>query len=306
LEILRTSFVKVGEEMQSQDVPMELGRDKEVASDIGANLRAFAPKDRSASYLIAFLTSITVLLTSVACQGQTPGTKETIPQSLQASSVGLNPASLILELNRAVVVFKQGLKENWRTRDQYLSAFEKTPVVDSRGRSVTDAKDYVACAIDGHFRTHQLWDEGLPIEVEVHRTISDLIKLRNEAGQSVASNSTTSPDGRPAEFHPPLCMAQDHWTPVLAAGLATSMLKTKVDPIYPAGDFRPNVTGTVVLQATIGSDGHVTSLRAVNGPALLYQSALEAVRQWTYQPYLLNGQPIEVETTINVTFPPNP
>jgi TonB family protein len=286
-------------------VPVELGRDNEVASYIGAKLRAFALKDRGASYLIAFLTSFTVFLFSVACQSQTPGTKETIPQSLPTSPVGLDPASLVLELNRAIVVFKRGLKENWKTRDQYLSAFEKTQVVDSRGRSVTDAKQYVACAIDGHFRTHQVWDEGFPIEVEVHRTISEFIRLRNDAGQSGAASSRTDPDGRSAQFHPPLCMVPGHWTPVLASGLATAMLKTKIDPIYPAEALKQNVSGTVALQATIGSDGHVAALRIISGPAELHQAALDAVRQWTYQPYLLNGQPIEVETTINVAFVPN-
>jgi protein TonB len=58
----------------------------------------------------------------------------------------------------------------------------------------------------------------------------------------------------------------------------------------------------VVLQATIGKDGLMENVRVVNGPPLLQQAALDAVRQWTYKPYLLNGEPVEVETTVNVVF----
>jgi protein TonB len=57
-----------------------------------------------------------------------------------------------------------------------------------------------------------------------------------------------------------------------------------------------------VLQATISRSGTIENLRVVSGPALLQQAALDAVRQWRYRPYLLNGQPVEVETTVNVVF----
>jgi protein TonB len=62
------------------------------------------------------------------------------------------------------------------------------------------------------------------------------------------------------------------------------------------------VSGTVVLKATISATGHIKNLEVVSGPSLLQQAALDAVRQWVYRPYLLNGQPVEVMTTINVVF----
>jgi protein TonB len=77
------------------------------------------------------------------------------------------------------------------------------------------------------------------------------------------------------------------------------MLKTQVEPVYP-DDVR--ISGTVVLHAVISDRGLVESLSVVSGPAILQQAALEAVRQWTYRPYLLNGMPVEVETTVNVVF----
>jgi protein TonB len=79
------------------------------------------------------------------------------------------------------------------------------------------------------------------------------------------------------------------------------MLKIKVDPQYPA-DIR--ITGTVVLHAIIDRRGRVESLQIVSGSPMLYQSALDAVRQWTFRPYALNNKPVEVETTINVNFVP--
>jgi protein TonB len=58
----------------------------------------------------------------------------------------------------------------------------------------------------------------------------------------------------------------------------------------------------VVLQATISKAGTIENLRVAGGPAMLQQAALDAVKTWRYRPYLLNGQPVEVETTINVIF----
>jgi protein TonB len=58
----------------------------------------------------------------------------------------------------------------------------------------------------------------------------------------------------------------------------------------------------VVLEATISKSGSIENLRVVSGPAMLRQAALDAVSQWRYRPYLLNGEPVAVETTVNVVF----
>jgi TonB family protein len=74
------------------------------------------------------------------------------------------------------------------------------------------------------------------------------------------------------------------------------------NPKYPEDAKKAKVQGKVVLGATIGKDGKIKHLRVVSGPNKLRKSSLDAVRQWTYKPYLLNGQPVEVETTINVIY----
>jgi protein TonB len=58
----------------------------------------------------------------------------------------------------------------------------------------------------------------------------------------------------------------------------------------------------VVLQATISKTGSIENLKVVSGPAMLQQSAMDAVKSWRYRPYLLNNEPVEVETTVNVIF----
>jgi protein TonB len=73
-------------------------------------------------------------------------------------------------------------------------------------------------------------------------------------------------------------------------------------PVYPPIGVAMHAEGTVVLTATISKTGTIENLRVASGSAILQQAALDAVRTWRYRPYLLNGQPVEVETTVNVTF----
>ncbi len=88
----------------------------------------------------------------------------------------------------------------------------------------------------------------------------------------------------------------------VSADVMAENLLNKVMPQYPAAAKKARIQGTVVLSALIGKDGNVQSLRVLSGPAELQQSSLDAVRQWTYKPYLLNGDPIEVKTTVNVVY----
>jgi protein TonB len=76
----------------------------------------------------------------------------------------------------------------------------------------------------------------------------------------------------------------------------------RVQPIYPPLARQTRISGTVRLHAIIGKDGMIQQLEVLNGHPLLQQAALDAVRQWRYQPTLLNGDPVEVDTTIDVIF----
>ncbi len=86
------------------------------------------------------------------------------------------------------------------------------------------------------------------------------------------------------------------------AGVMAGMLLQKTDPVYPPVAKAARIQGTVVLQAAISKTGSVEDLHVVTGQALLQDAALSAVRTWRYRPYLVNGEPVKVQTTINVVF----
>jgi protein TonB len=75
-----------------------------------------------------------------------------------------------------------------------------------------------------------------------------------------------------------------------------------VQPVYPTIAKQAHIQGTVVLHAIIAKDGTVQELQLISGPPLLVRAAMDAVRQWRYQPTMLNGEPVEVDTTISVIF----
>jgi protein TonB len=88
----------------------------------------------------------------------------------------------------------------------------------------------------------------------------------------------------------------------ISAGVAGGMLIQKTAPIYPQIAKEARISGTVVIQATISKTGTIINSHALSGPAGLRQAALDAVRSWRYRPYQLNGEPVEVETTVSVVF----
>jgi TonB family protein len=88
----------------------------------------------------------------------------------------------------------------------------------------------------------------------------------------------------------------------ISAGIAVGLLMQKTSPVYPPMAKTARVQGTVVIQANISKTGSIENPRVVSGPVMLRQSALEAVKSWRYRPYMLSGEPVDVETTINVNF----
>ena len=80
------------------------------------------------------------------------------------------------------------------------------------------------------------------------------------------------------------------------------MIVSRVQPRYPKDAKKQRIQGPVVMQAIIDTNGDVIDLRLVSGHPLLAPAAMDAVKQWKYRPYVLNGTPIEVETTITFNF----
>ena len=88
----------------------------------------------------------------------------------------------------------------------------------------------------------------------------------------------------------------------VSQGVTEGLLTRKVQPNYPPLAKTARIQGDVVLNAVISKTGSIENLRVMSGHPMLVTSALDAVKQWKYRPYILNGEPVEVETTITVKF----
>jgi protein TonB len=88
----------------------------------------------------------------------------------------------------------------------------------------------------------------------------------------------------------------------VSQGVTQGLLIRKVQPTYPPLARQARIQGAVLLQAEISKDGAIQNLRLISGHPMLTSAAIEAVKQWRYKPYILNGEPVEVETQITVNF----
>lgn len=88
----------------------------------------------------------------------------------------------------------------------------------------------------------------------------------------------------------------------ISQGVSEGLLIHKVEPLYPEIAREARVQGPVVLKAVIAKDGTVQHLQLVSGNPMLVTSAIDAVKEWRFRPYLLNGQPVGIETTITINF----
>lgn len=100
----------------------------------------------------------------------------------------------------------------------------------------------------------------------------------------------------------PIMQPPAHEKPVVLSHLSEAQLVHRVEPVYPRMAILANMQGEVKLHALIARDGTIQSLSVSSGSPMLAQAALDAVRQWRYRPYILNGQAVEVETFITVNF----
>ena len=96
---------------------------------------------------------------------------------------------------------------------------------------------------------------------------------------------------------------QETLAPVrVSMGVSEGLLLERINPSYPEIARRLHIAGTVALGATISKSGRIEDLRVLSGHPLLREAAIEAVKNWRYRPYLLNGQPVEVKTMIEIHF----
>jgi TonB family protein len=150
---------------------------------------------------------------------------------------------------------------------------------------------------------------GEPVKVETNVTVNFTLADKPAAeGEGVAGDVPGGiPGGIPGD-HASGVIGVVSNTPNgatrvrVSSGVAQGLLIKKVAPQYPADAREQHIQGVVVLRALIDKEGSVASAQVVTGPPELAPAAIEAVKQWKYRPYLLNGTPVIVDTQIQVNF----
>jgi protein TonB len=132
------------------------------------------------------------------------------------------------------------------------------------------------------------------------------VQIPDLAGGYVPGAVQVAEAGRTSLFVEPPHIAQpapqEKHVVKLSEGVLGAQLISRIEPRYPAIAVETKTEGTVRLHAIISRDGRITSLDVLSGHPFLVMAALDAVRQWRYRPTLLNGEPVEVETSITVIF----
>ena len=121
------------------------------------------------------------------------------------------------------------------------------------------------------------------------------------AALSIATDSKSEPIAGLVNVSPSVPRTAPQ-TLEVSQGVSQGLLMKKVAPVYPQQALQMKVQGAVELVATISKGGDITNVKVVSGDAILARAAIEAVKQWKYKPYLLDSQPVEIQTQITVNF----
>lgn len=129
------------------------------------------------------------------------------------------------------------------------------------------------------------------------------IPIGNQAGPAGTQPGIPGRENNSAAMHiaPPASAPRNKPLPQ-SEGVMAARLVRRIDPVYPPMAQMMRLSGIVLLRAIIGTDGAVQRVEVLSGNPILAQAAVAAVRQWRYQPTRLDGQPVEVETSVTVTF----
>lgn len=134
--------------------------------------------------------------------------------------------------------------------------------------------------------------------------VASFVGLTTSSGVAQQGSSPATGSASHADVEKSLC--EDDVVPRGAVPadekITQGLLIYKVTPSYPKAARKAHIEGTVVLCADISKEGEIKNLRAVAGPPQLIPPSIEAVKQWRYKPYLLNGEAVEISTEIKVNY----
>lgn len=179
------------------------------------------------------------------------------------------------------------------------------PAVPKAIEIVATSTQRISRAVDGSLTqpiripttVERIVDPSTPADAAVD---PNAIGVEGSTGPQLSSLQNLLESARPREI--PVAPLVAKPPVVVSSGVVAGLLISQVKPEYPTIARTTHTQGTVVLHAIIAKDGSIQSLRAASGHPLLVEAAVRAVRQWKYRPYLLNGDPVEVQTEIKVNF----
>ncbi|MFZ0138032.1 MAG: energy transducer TonB [Candidatus Sulfotelmatobacter sp.] len=139
---------------------------------------------------------------------------------------------------------------------------------------------------------------GDAVEVATTVTVNFTLSGKSPAEGAVSDAPGAVTSSNPENAPPPAVPQRIR----VSQGVMQGLLVSKVQPEYPPDAKDQRVQGAVVLKVSIDKEGNVANVQLVNGHPLLAPAAIEAVKQWKYKPFLLDGVPLEVETQVTVNF----
>jgi len=160
-----------------------------------------------------------------------------------------------------------------------------------------DSSENTAAPSSGSSLTPKNQEAGDPTAVTAQKGTTPLLLSLPE--QSVSASGSVAISSQRSLAVP---AESSQGTPQPGKNLQVGQLVNLVDPVYPPDARQKHIEGTVKLHATIGADGSIKDLQPLSGPAALLPAALTAVREWRYDPTLLNGRPIETQEDISLVF----
>ena len=146
-----------------------------------------------------------------------------------------------------------------------------------------------------------VWDAGAPNKKGLDAIVATLNSITASPQRSAAESAQSGREKNAEEVPSRPVIAQPEKVKV-SSGVAGGLLIKKVSPVYPIDARAAYIQGTVVLRAEISKTGDITDLELLDGPIELAGSAVAAVRQWKHKPYLLMGQPVIVDTQVQVNY----
>jgi TonB family protein len=166
---------------------------------------------------------------------------------------------------------------------------------DGRGRH----NSTICTASNGHLL---VWYAGAGNEKGMAEILTTLNSITVLPANNTANTAAPASSAQPRDGEEPAASLTKADRVRVSSGVTRGLLIKKVNPIYPPEARSAYIQGTVVLRAEISKTGDITDLELLDGPIELAGSAVDAVRQWKYRPYLLVGEPVTVETQITVNY----